>query len=138
MRGILLLRGLQNADNRLIQSELNLLERENQRLINLSEKRALTDPSAFLQDKKMYLDFIQQKLGSAARQTLESDSRRFAQLTAKLDAMSPLKVLGRGYAMAQNDDGMVLRSAQQVGIGEMVHVRLGEGTLHCTVKDKGE
>ena len=133
-----LLRGLQNADNRLIQSELNLLERENQRLINLSEKRALTDPTAFLQDKKMYLDFIQQKLGSAARQTLESDSRRFAQLTAKLDAMSPLKVLGRGYAMAQNDDGMVLRSAQQVGIGEMVHVRLGEGTLHCTVKDKGE
>ena len=133
-----LLRGLHNAGNRLIQSELNLLERENQRLSNLSQKRALMDPTAFLQDKKMHLDYIQQKLGGAARQTLETDARRFAQLTAKLDAMSPLKVLGRGYAMAQNDNGTVLRTAQQVSIGDMVHVRLGEGTLHCTVKEKGE
>ena len=133
-----LLRGLQAADNRLIQSELNLLERENQRLTSLAGKRALTDPTAFLQDKKMYLDYIQQKLGGAARQTLEADSRRFAQLTAKLDAMSPLKVLGRGYAMAQSGDGTVLRSAQQVSIGDQVHVHLGEGTLHCTVNDKGE
>ena len=133
-----LLRGLQAADNRLIQSELNLLERENQRLTSLAGKRALTDPTAFLQDKKMYLDYIQQKLGGAARQTLEADSRRFAQLTAKLDAMSPLKVLGRGYAMAQSEDGTVLRSAQQVSIGDQVYVHLGEGTLHCTVNDKGE
>ncbi|MBE6919000.1 MAG: exodeoxyribonuclease VII large subunit [Ruminococcaceae bacterium] len=133
-----LLRGLQAADNRLIQSELNLLERENQRLTSLAGKRALTDPTAFLQDKKMYLDYIQQKLGGAARQTLEADSRRFAQLTAKLDAMSPLKVLGRGYAMVQSEDGTVLRSAQQVSIGDQVHVHLGEGTLHCTVNDKGE
>ena len=133
-----LLRGLQAADNRLIQSELNLLERENQRLTSLAGKRALTDPTAFLQDKKMYLDYIQQKLGGAARQTLEADSRRFAQLTAKLDAMSPLKVLGRGYAMAQSENGVVLRSAQQVEIGEKVRVRLAEGTLHCTVDNKGE
>ncbi len=133
-----LLRNLQNTDNRLVQSELNLLERENQRLTHLAQKRALTDPTAFLQDRKMYLDYVQQKLGGAARQTLEADSRRFAQLTAKLDALSPLKVLGRGYAMAQNDEGAVLRSAQQVSIGDFVHVRLGEGTLHCTVKDKGE
>ena len=133
-----LLRGLQGTENRLIQAELNLLERENQRLTNLSGKRALTDPTAFLQDKKLYLDYIQQKLGGTARALVEADSRRFAQLTAKLDAMSPLKVLGRGYAMAQSEDGTVLRSAQQVSVGDRVHVRLGEGTLHCTVDNKGE
>ena len=133
-----LLRGLQGTENRLIQAELNLLERENQRLTNLSGKRALTDSTAFLQDKKLYLDYIQQKLGGAARALVEADSRRFAQLTAKLDAMSPLKVLGRGYAMAQSEDGTVLRSAQQVSVGDRVHVRLGEGTLHCTVDNKGE
>ena len=133
-----LLRGLRGTENRLIQAELNLLERENQRLTNLSGKQALTDPTAFLQDKKLYLDYIQQKLGGAARALVEADSRRFAQLTAKLDAMSPLKVLGRGYAMAQSEDGTVLRSAQQVSVGDRVHVRLGEGTLHCTVDNKGE
>ena len=133
-----LLAALQGAGNRLIQSELNLLERENSRLIRLAEKRALTDPTAFLQDRRMYLDYIQQKLAGAARTTLETDSRRFAQLTAKLDAMSPLKVLGRGYAMAQRADGTVLRTAQQVETGEQVQVRLGEGALYCTVDRKGE
>ena len=133
-----LLRGLQSTDNRLVQAELNLLEREEQRLKGLSQKRALTDPTAFLQDRKMYLDFIQQKLAGAARQTLEADSRRFAHLTAKLDAMSPLKVLGRGYAMARNEDGAVLRTTRQVNVGENVSVQLGEGTLHCVVKGKEE
>ena len=133
-----LLASLQGAGNRLIQSELNLMERENSRLIRLAEKRALTDPTAFLQDRRMYLDYIQQKVAGAARTTLETDSRRFAQLTAKLDAMSPLKVLGRGYAMAQRADGTVLRSAQQVETGEQVQVRLGEGSLYCTVDHKGE
>ena len=133
-----LLRGLQNAHNRMVQAELNLLDQRDQRLSYLAQKRALTDPTAFLQDKKMYLDYIQQRLGGAARQTLEADSRRFAQLTAKLDAMSPLKVLGRGYAMAQSEAGTVLRSAQQVSVGDKVSVRLAEGTLCCTVNEKGE
>ena len=133
-----LMRSLQGSWNRLVQAELNLLERENRRLANFAQKRALNDPSAFLQDRKMYLDYIQQKLVAAARQTLESDSRRFAQLTAKLDAMSPLKVLARGYAMAQGEDGTVLRSAQQVSTGDKISVRLAEGTLRCTVNEKGE
>ena len=133
-----LLRYLQGAGNRLTQAELNLLEREERRLTNLAGKRALTDPTAFLQDRRLQLDYVQQKLGGAARTVLEKDSRRFAQLTAKLDAMSPLKVLGRGYAMAQSDSGEVLRSAQQVEIGDQVRVRLGQGSLRCTVNEKGE
>ena len=133
-----LLSTLQGSGTRLIQAQLKQLEREEVRLENLARKRVLTDPSAFLQDRKMYLDFVQQKLAGAARMTLEGDERRFAQLAAKLDAMSPLKVLGRGYAMAQLEDGTVLRSAQQADIGDRVQVRLGEGFLSCTVNDKGE
>lgn len=132
-----LLRGLQNTDNRLLQAELNFLERENRRLANMEGKRVLNDPMAFLQDRRMMLDYVQQKLAGTARTILEQDGRRFAQLTAKLDAMSPLKVLGRGYAIAQNADGDVLRSAEQVEIGDAVCVRLGKGKLYCTVNDKG-
>ena len=47
-------------------------------------------------------------------------------------------MLGRGYAMVQSEDGKVLRSAQQVNAGDQVCVRLAEGTLHCTVNNKGE
>ena len=129
---------LQGTGNRLIQAELNLLEKESRRLAGLADKRALKDPSAFLQDRKLYLDFIQQKLAGTARSLLEEDNRRFAQLAAKLDAMSPLKVLGRGYAMAQSMDGTVLKSAQQVNAGDRITVRLGEGRLECTVDHKGD
>ena len=133
-----LLRYLQSAGNRMIQAELNLLQQKEQKLLTMADKRALTDPTAFLQDRRMQLDYVQQKLVSAAKTVVEKDSRRFAQLTAKLDAMSPLKVLGRGYAMAQSDSGEVLRSAQQVEVGEQVRVRLGQGSLRCTVNEKGE
>ena len=52
--------------------------------------------------------------------------------------MSPLKVLGRGYAMVQAADGGVLRSARQVQTGDRIEVRLGEGTLGCHVEEKKE
>jgi exodeoxyribonuclease VII large subunit len=52
--------------------------------------------------------------------------------------MSPLKVLGRGYAMAQSEAGTVLRSAKQVSVGDKVSVQLAEGMLRCTVNEKGE
>lgn len=129
---------LQGYGNRLVQAELNLLEKESRRLANLADKRALTDPTAFLQDRRLQLDYLQQKLASDGRSVVEKDARRFAQLTAKLDAMSPLKVLGRGYAMVQNDDGTVLRAASQVKEGERIYVQLGSGSLRCTVNEKGE
>ncbi len=133
-----LLRHLQAVDGRLVQAELNLMEREERRLKNLAGKRVLTDPMAFLQDRRMQLDFMQQKLAAVTRSHVEKDARRFAQLTAKLDAMSPLKVLGRGYAMAQDEQGGVLRSAQQVNVGDRVRVQLAQGSLQCIVNEKGE
>lgn len=133
-----LLRYLQAAQMRLIQGEGKLLERENQRLRTWMNKRVLTDPMAFVQDKRMQLDFVQQKLGNASARQLDGDMRRFAQLTAKLDALSPLKVLGRGYAMAQDEKGSVLRSSAQVQVGENIFVKLSQGGLQCTVQGKEE
>jgi len=129
---------LHRNGNRLIQAELNLLEREERRLTHLATKRALTDPSAFVQDRRIQLDYVQQRLAAAGRLAVEKDMRRFGALTAKLDAMSPLKVLCRGYAMAQSEDGTVLRDAAQVMEGDRIRVRLGSGSLHCTVNERGE
>ena len=123
---------------RLLQGESNLLDREKQRLGTWMNKRVLTDPMAFVQDKRLQLDFVQQKLGNAAARQLDGDMRRFAQLTAKLDALSPLKVLGRGYAMAQDEKGSVLKSSDQVQVGERIRVKLAQGSLQCSVEGKGE
>ena len=133
-----LLRTLQSAGMRMTQAELNLLGKQNERLDALRKKRVLTDPLAFVQDRRMQLDFAQQRLAAAGQSRLEREERRFARNAAALDAMSPLKVLGRGYAMAQAADGSVLRSARQVQTGDRIEVRLGEGTLGCRVEDKKE
>ena len=131
-----LLQELQGLQMRLIQGEMNGLERYNQRWKALQESRAMTDPMEFLQDKRMQLDFVQQKLAGTAREHLQRQQQLFARLTASLDALSPLKVLGRGYAMAQNIDGVVLKSSDQVAIGEKICVRLGQGSLHCRIDGK--
>ncbi|MBQ1459707.1 MAG: exodeoxyribonuclease VII large subunit [Oscillospiraceae bacterium] len=131
-----LLRALQSTENRMAQGTLNLLDRQEKRLEALGKKRVLSDPMAFLQDRRLQLDYVQQKLAGTAREQLADDTKKFAQLTAKLDALSPLKVLGRGYAMAQRTDGTVLRSSEQVEPGDLIRVRLADGSIGCTVEDR--
>ena len=104
----------------------------------LAAKRVLTDPMAFIDDRRMQLDSVQQRMGLTAHRQLGARQQRFAALAASLDALSPLKVLGRGYAMAQTSDGTVLRSSGQVQEGDRIHVQLGQGALDCTVDHKEE
>ena len=133
-----LLQRLDSFRSRMAQGTLNGLERQERRLKALAEKRVLTDPLAFMQDKRLQLDYVQQKLLTAANAQWQEEQRRFAALAAKLDALSPLKVLGRGYAMARTEDGAVLRTAAQVQSGDTIHLRLAQGGLRCTVTEKEE
>lgn len=133
-----LLQRLDSFRSRMAQGTLNGLERQERRLMALAEKRVLTDPLAFVQDKRLQLDYVQQKLLTAANAQWQEEQRRFAALAAKLDALSPLKVLGRGYAMARTEDGAVLRTAAQVQSGDTIHLRLAQGGLRCTVTEKEE
>jgi exodeoxyribonuclease VII large subunit len=73
-------------------------------------------------------------LETAARARLDDARRRLGLAAASLDAMSPLAVLGRGYALATDARGRVLRSARGVREGESVRVRLAEGSLRCRVE----
>ena len=115
------------------QSETARLETLHQRLDTLAKKRVMTDQLAYVQDKRMELVHVQQRLGDLSTGLLVRKRQNFAALAASLDAMSPLKVLGRGYAMAQNDEGKILKSYRDVTAGEQVSVTLGEGGFTCTV-----
>ena len=81
----------------------------------------------------MGLIHLQQRLGDLSTGLLERKKARYAALAAALDAMSPLKVLGRGYAMVQGPEGGILKSSRDVSAGDRVTVTLGEGALRCTV-----
>ena len=98
-----------------------------------ARSRVLQDPMAFIDDKRLLLDYTQKNLASLARQQTAHRMQQFTALAAKLDALSPLSVLGRGYAVARTEDGQILRAAQDVSIGEKIEVLLGQGSLNCTV-----
>ena len=83
----------------------------------------------------MELVHVQQRLGDLSGALVGRKRQRFAALAASLDAMSPMKVLGRGYAMAQNKDGQILKSYRDVNAGEWLTVTLGEGGFSCTVEE---
>ena len=128
-----LLRWLQNMRSRLSQTESAQLDRLRQRLNALAEKRVMRDQLAYVQDKRMVLDHLQQRLGDLGSKTVSEHRRTFAGLAAALDAMSPLKVLGRGYAMVQAENWDIVKSWRDTSAGAVVDVTLGEGGMTCTV-----
>ena len=109
-----------------------------QHLRVLSSGAALKSPTAYLDQKRKALELLNSRLISNQKSTLDKKKQRFVGLTAKLDAMSPLKVLTRGYAMASTEDGSVLRSVRQVKPGDSVNVSLGDGSLQACVTDVKE
>ena len=76
-----------------------------------------------------FLELLEVRMTGAMGRALE----RFARLAAALDALSPLKVLGRGYAIPQRSDGAVLRSAKEAMPGETLLLRMADGKVSCKV-----
>jgi len=130
-----LLRWLQGVEERMTQSQTQRIDVLRQKLGALAGKRVMTDQLAYVQDKRMELVHVQQRLGDLAGITLGQKRQQFTALAASLDAMSPLKVLGRGYAMAQNEAGQILKSYRDVEAGERLTVTLGEGGFTCRVEE---
>ena len=104
----------------------------------LSDSPALKSPTAYLNQRRQAVQLLKNRLNATTVQILERKKRKFVEQTAKLDAMSPLKVLTRGYAMAQTADGTVLKSVTQVEAGERIAVSLSDGSLSATVMEKKE
>ena len=78
------------------------------------------------------------RMVSAQQQGINARKQRFIAMTAKLDAMSPLKVLSRGFAMAQTEDGSLVQSVRQVEVGQRLSVSVSDGLISVDVTDKKE
>ena len=109
-----------------------------QHLNVLSQSPALKSPAGYLQQRQKSLELLTNLLISAQNQNITRKNNQYIAAVSKLDAMSPLKVLSRGYAMTQNQSGEVVRSIHQVETGEQITVSLSDGTLSATVINKEE
>lgn len=114
------------------------LKAARQHLNVLSQSPVLRNPTGYIQQQGRGLELLKNRLISAQNLAITQKNQRYIAAVSKLDAMSPLKVLTRGYSMAQIGTGEVLRSVHQVELGERIGIRLTDGTLFATVMDKKE
>lgn len=104
------------------------------RLEVLASSRPLQSPTAYVDERRLLLDGVQRRLCTAQQQTLAGSRQRCVRLAAALDAMSPLKVLTRGYAMAQTEDGRLLRTVEQTSPGGRFTLHLADGRIRASVE----
>ena len=114
----------------------SLLARRRKDLERQGRSRMLTDPGAYFRDRRLLLDYQGQRLGHGAGQILSRARERLARDSAALDAMSPLKVLGRGYSIARNENGTLIASVKDAAPGERLELRLSDGSLACRVEER--
>lgn len=111
------------------------LKQERQRVAQLAGARALRDPKNYIDDRRMQLDYTQRRLIAALQRLVAQQRERFVRLTSKLDAMSPLKVLSRGYSMTFDAQGHVVRSVRTLSCGDRITVRLADGRASAEVRE---
>ena len=104
-----------------------------QQLNLLAASPSLQSPESYLQQRKNSLQLLQERFFAAQNQIINRHHQKFLTYAAKLDALSPLKVLTRGYAMVQTEQGSVVRSVQQLNENQSIHITLHDGTVDATV-----
>ena len=114
------------------------LKNARQHLNVLSQSPALRSPTGYLDKKRTDLELLSNRLLSAEHRIVEGKNRQFVALTSKLDAMSPLKVLTRGYSMTQTGGGEVVKSISQIQTGDIIRITLSDGSIQAAVTEKEE
>lgn len=135
---VALMQNMDAASSAMVSSLAGKLRHARQRLNTLSQSPALLSPTGYLEQRQKNLDHLKSCLIAAQTQQIQRKKQRYIGNTAKLDAMSPLKVLTRGYSIVAGEDGAILRSVHQTEPGREVRVTLTDGSLTAVVSEVKE
>lgn len=111
------------------------LEKVRTELQILHRQKALSSPTYYVEQMAMQLDLLTRSFEHSAKTALQDAHAQLSALAAKLDALSPLKVLSRGYAMARTDGGRLVTSVTDICKGDTLYMDMCDGTLVCMVQD---
>ena len=103
------------------------------RLEAYRNRQVLKVPTAYIDNRRIELDRIRDRLIAAQEAQLNNSRRKLVALTASLEAMSPLKVLTRGYAIASDSNGKCIKSVNEISAGDQLHLTFSDGSAQCVV-----
>ncbi len=126
---------LQQIQERFVQQAEGLLQEQINRLALLNSRLERQHPKNQLDEKRMQLDFLTDKLQNQMQQQLEQEKRRLGISLAKLETLNPLHVLARGYAIVQNQEGKTLHQAKDVRVQEQIWIQLHHGKIRAQVAE---
>jgi len=115
---------------RLTQSVLNLIK-TNKALIS---RLSLSSPARSIEEYRQKTDYLFTKAEKAFMLIMSKKKEAFSKACAKLDAMSPLSVLSRGYSVAEKKNGVLVKTSSDLSSGDDFTLRLSDGKLDCCVK----
>jgi exodeoxyribonuclease VII large subunit len=107
------------------------------RLVQLARSRVLRSPKAMLFDLSHRLDDLESQAARAIRRRIVRESDRLKATAARLESLSPLAVLARGYSVTtQAADRTIIRSSRDVEPGDLIQTRLADGTFTSRVENQ--
>lgn len=127
-----LLSAIASSSVRMRNHMAKLMENLNLRLSRLKPQ----NPMQRIDELRLRADDYVRRLENGFNISALAKRKEIAELSAKLDALSPLKVMSRGFAIATADDGTVIRTAGELYEGESFTLRLADGSAECTVDKK--
>lgn len=111
----------------------NQIQQYRKNILALSSSRVLTSKEALLDEYKMKLGIISDKLDSGIDAIINNKITRYQILTAKLGAISPLNTLSRGYAIVQNENGKTISRIGDVNENDIINISLADGAARASV-----
>lgn len=106
-----------------------ILERYQERLSDLAASAAFRQPRYLLEQFTGRVDELARQMEGRLTAFMDSKGQLFQGLTGRLNALSPLAILERGYSVSFNEKGDIIKDARKVAIGDFVRMRLSKGSL---------
>ena len=131
-----LLERLQSTETQLLRIAKKIIENRRLKLKVYAEKQVLRDPVSKINEKGIYLDHLTRLFENSVVSVLNKKQQMLGIVASRLDGLSPLGTLNRGYAIAKTADGSVVRSVKQVKQGETVVVKVKDGEINTVVKQE--
>lgn len=126
---------LLSLQQRMVKSVSSGLNAKKQILNSYAAKQCFKTPEYFLQLKYIELDRHSEKLSSLLRARITKERIKLSSAASALDAMSPLKVMGRGYSAVYGENKTLITGVEQVNKGDRITLRLIDGAIKCLVED---
>lgn len=119
-----------------LSDEMNmLLKHSKDKLDSIASSKLLTDRMEFIRNKQMRLDMLSLSIMSSFKQYISEKSNALGAVSSKLDAMSPLKVMSRGYTVVIRDN-KAISTAKDIHMGDNIEIMFADGKAKCTVNER--